>query len=244
LRRNTKISNTIITNLNKKIMKRIILSVAALAFCFGVTLTSCTKDDITKPVITLDGSATVTVDVGDSYTDAGATANDDKDGDITTSIVTTDPVNTNQVGTYTVSYNVTDAAGNTATEVERTVIVQCGDHFDGTYAVSCVITGGPGAPGVDYTATVSHSSTTYNRLNIANFSGWGAAVNAYILLDGTNITVPSQTLVGVPAGSEGTASGTTGTYSVSSSITISTLNYNYVYNSGGTDVCTETWVKQ
>jgi len=79
--------------------------------------------DTTKPVITLLGDATVTLTVGDTYSDAGATALDDKDGDITSQIVTTGSVDTSTVGTYTITYSVTDAAGNTADTVTRTVSV-------------------------------------------------------------------------------------------------------------------------
>jgi VCBS repeat-containing protein len=80
--------------------------------------------DVTPPTITLLGSATVTLNVGDTYTDAGATASDTQDGDLTAKIVVTNPVNTAQVGTYTVSYNVMDTSGNAATPVTRTVTVQ------------------------------------------------------------------------------------------------------------------------
>ena len=80
--------------------------------------------DTTAPVITLTGDATVTVEVGTVYTDAGANASDDTDGDLTTSIVTDlSNVNTNVVGSYTITYNVSDAAGNAATQVSRTVNV-------------------------------------------------------------------------------------------------------------------------
>ncbi|MFG1691029.1 DUF5011 domain-containing protein [Gemmatimonadota bacterium] len=79
--------------------------------------------DTTAPVITLVGDASVSVKAGDSYTDAGATASDNIDGDITASIVTDNPVDTNVPGTYTVTYNVSDAAGNPAVEVTRTVEV-------------------------------------------------------------------------------------------------------------------------
>ena len=79
--------------------------------------------DTTKPVITLLGIATVNLTVGDSYTDAGATASDNVDGNITTHIITVNPVNTSVVGTYTVTYNVSDLAGNPATQVTRTVNV-------------------------------------------------------------------------------------------------------------------------
>jgi hypothetical protein len=56
--------------------------------------------------------------------DAGATAADNYDGDITGSIVVVNPVDVNVVGSYTVTYNVTDGAGNPATEVSRTVNVE------------------------------------------------------------------------------------------------------------------------
>jgi hypothetical protein len=75
------------------------------------------------PVITLLGNAAVTVTVGDTYTDTGATATDDTDGDITANIVTVNLVDTNTIGDYTVTYNVSDAAGNAATEVKRSVSV-------------------------------------------------------------------------------------------------------------------------
>ncbi|MDC3351221.1 choice-of-anchor D domain-containing protein, partial [Flavobacteriaceae bacterium] len=61
-------------------------------------------EDTTVPVITLTGEATVTIEVGSSYTDAGATALDNYDGDITSSIVTVSPVDTDVVGVYTLTY--------------------------------------------------------------------------------------------------------------------------------------------
>ena len=79
--------------------------------------------DTTPPVITLIGSSTINLTIGDTYTDAGATATDDVDGDLTSSITTSGTVDTSTAGTYTISYNVSDAAGNAATVVQRTVIV-------------------------------------------------------------------------------------------------------------------------
>ena len=60
---------------------------------------------------------------GTAYVDAGAAADDNIDGDISASIIVNNPVNTAIVGTYTVTYNVTDFAGNGATTVTRTVVV-------------------------------------------------------------------------------------------------------------------------
>ena len=80
-------------------------------------------EDQEAPTITLTGSSAVTHSHGTTYTDAGATASDFNDGDVTGSIVVTSTVNTNITGPYTVRYNVSDAAGNAATEVIRTVNV-------------------------------------------------------------------------------------------------------------------------
>lgn len=79
--------------------------------------------DTTAPVITLNGSASVSLNQGSSYTDAGATATDNKDGNLTAQISVTGSVNTNVAGVYTLTYRVNDAAGNAATPVTRTVTV-------------------------------------------------------------------------------------------------------------------------
>ncbi len=76
------------------------------------------------PVITLNGSSTVTVFVGDLYTDLGARANDKEDGDITADVVSISNVDTTKLGTYTVAYNVMDSKGSCAETVVRTVVVK------------------------------------------------------------------------------------------------------------------------
>ena len=87
------------------------------------TVTRSVQPDTGAPVITRLGNATVTFDAGGTYNDAGATAYDTVDGTITSSIVTVNPVNVNAAGTYTVTYNVSDSAGNAATQVTRSVTV-------------------------------------------------------------------------------------------------------------------------
>ncbi|MFA5070885.1 MAG: DUF5011 domain-containing protein [Candidatus Pacearchaeota archaeon] len=77
--------------------------------------------DTTSPVITLIGNSNIAVEQGSSYTDAGATASDDRDGTITP-ILFSNNVNTNVLGTYQVVYRVSDSAGNIATAT-RTVRV-------------------------------------------------------------------------------------------------------------------------
>ncbi len=75
------------------------------------------------PVISLQGQDTVWVEMGYSYTDAGAMATDNIDGDLSALILVNNTVDTSMVGTYTVKYNVTDTDGNAAAEVTRIVMV-------------------------------------------------------------------------------------------------------------------------
>jgi hypothetical protein len=76
-------------------------------------------DDI-EPVITVTGTNPATMYTGEIYTDAGATATDNRDGKI--AVTATSNLNPSLVGTYTVTYTATDSAGNVATAT-RTVNV-------------------------------------------------------------------------------------------------------------------------
>ena len=59
-------------------------------------------NDNTPPVITINGSSSVTVELGTAYSDAGATANDAFHG--STTVSSSGSVDTNVVGTYTITY--------------------------------------------------------------------------------------------------------------------------------------------
>ena len=76
--------------------------------------------DTTAPVITLLGEESVTVDHGDEYVDAGATAHDILEGEIV--VMVDNQVDTSKVSVYTVTYTAVDSSGNVAT-AERTVTV-------------------------------------------------------------------------------------------------------------------------
>src|SRR5690606_4369968 len=87
--------------------------------------------DIDPPVLTLSGPATVALNVGETYTDAGATANDALDGNVSSRIVATSTVDTAVIGSYTVTYNVTDLSGNKAVPISRTVTVGTRENTSG-----------------------------------------------------------------------------------------------------------------
>ena len=79
--------------------------------------------DTTKPTIKLNGDSKITIYVGSKYTENGATATDNYDGDITKKISTSGKVNTKKAGTYTITYKVSDSSKN-ETSIKRTIVVK------------------------------------------------------------------------------------------------------------------------
>ena len=97
------------------------------------------------PELTLNGLSVITIAFGETYEDPGATAIDDADGDLTREIVVDNPVDTNVIGRYSVTYDVADSDGNVST-VTRTVEVVPREGVGG---------GGGGAAGVALLLLVS-----------------------------------------------------------------------------------------
>ena len=81
-----------------------------------------TVSDTVAPTITVTGSTSQTITVGDSYTDAGATATDACDSTIT--VTSAGSVDTATIGTYTITYSARDDSNNSASQQTRTVTVQ------------------------------------------------------------------------------------------------------------------------
>jgi len=102
--------------------------------------------DNQAPVIALVGSSPMTITVGGTFTDPGTTVTDDTDVGLVATVTGT--VDTNTVASYILTYNVSDAAGNAATPVTRTVNVVAAPT-GGT---------GTGAPQDAYAATPSSGS--------------------------------------------------------------------------------------
>lgn len=169
-------------------------------FCLTLLLTACggsssepapttpTPADTVAPVIQLNGLQNLNHEQGTTFSDPGATATDDVDGNV--SVTTTGEVGTD-AGTYTLNYSATDAAGNTAS-VSRTVVVQdtvapvitlvgssqislfVGDTYEelGATAIDVV----DGAVNVSVTGVVSteqagQSTVTYSATDVAGNTG-------------------------------------------------------------------------
>lgn len=174
-------------------MKKILLSVAALTMIIGATLlTSCNPEDTTAPVITLTGDNPLERYIGQAYVESGATANDNEDGDLTSSIVTTGTVNVNLKGTYTVTYTVSDAAGNTASKTRTVNVVNSLENMAGSYTVSGTF---DGILDPDYTTeTVTTSTTFNNRFFVSHLADYQNAL-VYANVSSSTITIPNQSVI-------------------------------------------------
>lgn len=82
-----------------------------------------TRIDDEKPVITLKGDKVLYIDKDGKYEEPGYTAIDNCDDDITSEVKISGTVNTSKVGSYKITYLVTDSANN-STEITRTVYVK------------------------------------------------------------------------------------------------------------------------
>lgn len=77
-------------------------------------------EDITAPIITLIGDATINLAFGATYSEQGVTVTDNVDTNL--SATTSGSVDINTAGTYIITYSATDTVGNETT-LTRTVII-------------------------------------------------------------------------------------------------------------------------
>lgn len=92
-----------------------------------VTVTEFVPEDTEEPVITLSGGNR-TLTEGDTWVDPGYSATDNMDGDLTAEVTITGTVNTATPGSYTLTYSVTDAAGNTGTATRTVTVLPAVDY--------------------------------------------------------------------------------------------------------------------
>ncbi len=104
--------------------KDISLGMISLDFPGGGLIRKIIDLNFAKPVITLLGGSKIVLECGaDTFSDPGATVEDDFDSDIRVKIGG-DIVDPMKPGIYIITYDATDSSGNAADQVTRTVIVQ------------------------------------------------------------------------------------------------------------------------
>ena len=187
--------------------KKIVLITTITITGLLLIVSSCKKKtpDIDPPTMLLIGDNPLiqslpAVAGAGTFTDPGAVASDVDDGNLNSSITASSTVNPNLKGSYTITYKVSDAAGN-SNSITRTVnIVNDADPLAGTYSVSDYLDYPISTP-TAYTETVTAHSTINNQLNVTKFGGYTNA-NVYFIATLTSdttatISVPTQDLTAI-----------------------------------------------
>jgi hypothetical protein len=175
-------------------MRAIASILLPFSFFAILVLSSCEKKDDTAPVITILGDNPLIVAIGiQNFTDPGASATDDTDGDLSTSIETESNVNTNLKGNYSIVYSVSDAEGNTGTATRYVFVVNESEFLAGTWNIIDNKIGPGGTPiQANYQDAISTDDTLNNRFWVTMF---GNNANARVYLDrvtATQCQIPQQ----------------------------------------------------
>ena len=131
--------------------------------------------DVIAPVITLNGGQNVTVYIGGVYSEAGFSAVDECDGDLTASVTVEGSVNPEQAGLYPITYTVTDSSGNVG-QIVRSVRVKSRVVVSGDKTIYLTFDDGPCA----YTQQLLDVLDKYNVK--ATFFVTGAYPNYYNMI--------------------------------------------------------------
>jgi hypothetical protein len=162
-------------------------------FVVSVTDVNETPSDTTPPVIELNGATSVSVAWGGSYTDEGATATDDVDSVVT--VIPSGTVNTSKPGVYTITFDATDAAGNPANQVIRTVTVSAPSSTTGADGLSGLMRYalGGNAPGDSVSKPFSKVTGGY------------LVITAIVRTDDPNLTVVGESVTNLGNYASGTS---------------------------------------
>ena len=140
-------------------------------------------------------SATIDLWVWETYTEDGATASDTLDGNLTGAITISGTVNTGTPGIYTLTYTVSDTAGNAATPLTRTVTVTNRAPTSLTLSNQSVEEGWPAGTLVGSLTTTDPDDATGSRAYTYQVvSGTGYTINGNQLVTASVLdfeTVPS-----------------------------------------------------
>lgn len=149
----------------------------------------------TTPVVTLVGEATMDVQLQGTFSDPGATAKDEEDGDNIT-VTAWGAVDVNHVGVYEIRYKAIDKAGNVGTVLRTVRVYNKAEGLEGEYIVT-VTSGGTGT----YTQHITASATVNNKIHFSLFGNYQYNTYRYAKVVEDSIIMEPQLAiqVGVPA---------------------------------------------
>ena len=126
-----------------------------------VMIRKVTVIDLEKPTITINGTAYLYLEAGNTFVDPKAIVTDNYDSDKLISAYNLYELDIKKIGTYRIKYKATDSSGNKADEATRTVEVE--DTIAPTIALTASSSGSVdysmniGATYIEYGATVTDS---------------------------------------------------------------------------------------
>ena len=103
-------------------MKKLLYSLVLVLLVFGIS--ACQNDDKDTVSPEISGATAISIAAGGTLFDqmAGITASDDVDGDLTSSILVTGSLDINLAGVYSLTYQVSDQAGNQTTVIRQITV--------------------------------------------------------------------------------------------------------------------------
>jgi hypothetical protein len=172
----------------KKKLLKFALAISAVSL---LAIAGCKKDElpskvvvVSHPTVTLQGDPVVILNVGDTYSDQGATYYDSLYGDQGTLTATTE-VNTSEEGFFVVRYTATNQYGHEGSGTRLVAVTGIDDAFDVSGTYIRVGTGGE--------ATVSKVGR--GVFVTTNVAGGGTPENAYFMFKSdSTMVMPEQFL--------------------------------------------------
>lgn len=219
----------------------------------SMVMTGCSKDDTTAPSIALSGSTDATVILpstaggNGTYTDPGFVATDDEDGTITSKVSVSglSDVDLNRKGVYTITYSVSDEAGNSASATRTVRVINEAEDFAGAYVNAKDSSTIYNVVSI-FDANVVTSDTVNNLVRIYNFGAFGDTIGLYAsfagVTPGSAITMPTpQAIIGTATL---TAVFASDSKVVANSSSTQTFTVYYQYNDGGSfDTLLDTFTR-
>jgi hypothetical protein len=159
-------------------------------------LSSCEENkplDRVVPEIKLIGDEVIQISLNSAFQDLGASAFDNIDGDISSSIVVSGVINTNLVGDYNVQYDVEDKSKNKAIPKVRVVKVRNdADKYSGRFSstYNCSFSGDTPT---DDDITTSSNKNKRIQFSLRFFDGTDyQSAPVYADISGSTIQLPLQ----------------------------------------------------
>ena len=145
------------SNVSKNVVDDVLtLSVSDSSDNEGIKDIKLVREDLEGPVISINGNSTMYLPVGSNYSEAGASATDNCDGDVSSNISISGGVDTSKSGNNSVTYTVSDSFGKSSS-VTRNVYVYA-PNGNGNKVVYLTFDDGPSA----YTGELLDILARYN----------------------------------------------------------------------------------